>query len=299
MDRLDRTLTGPLDRTLTASELPSLATPTLPSPQVRSTSTTPGRRGSRAPVRGRGLLTAGVAGRRLAVAPHVPPPPLRRHRCRRRAASRGLDEVAARCARHAAPALAPAVAGGGGQGTGVAGAAAAPPRPGYTPRSTALRRRRPVARPGPERRRAPVSAQRPAWLAAPSPPLAPPPCGPLTRSLPLQSDRFIPTRSSMDLDCARYALGDAKEQTPGERSRPGELVSPTKEAYKRRLAENLLAGDEGNARVLSFKAKARTGGKREPRLRCPFVAAARAPRVRRASRPAPPPGACVAGVAQR
>jgi len=55
----------------------------------------------------------------------------------------------------------------------------------------------------------------------------------------------------MDLDVARFNLA-----SDGEASSSKEIQSPSKEAYKKRLAENLLASDAKEAKILAFKSKA-------------------------------------------
>lgn len=69
-----------------------------------------------------------------------------------------------------------------------------------------------------------------------------------------QCDRFIPSRSGMDLDVAAFAL--TKENAEKERNAQaaGELLSPSKEAYKKQLKDNLLMRKD--AKILAFKSKA-------------------------------------------
>lgn len=55
----------------------------------------------------------------------------------------------------------------------------------------------------------------------------------------------------MDLDVAHFALTrdiDAENHA-------AELVSPSKEEYKRRIAEGLAAGEKASSRILAFKSK--------------------------------------------
>ena len=102
-----------------------------------------------------------------------------------------------------------------------------------------------------------------------------------------QCDRFIPTRSAMDMDAARYSFA---ENPAVEAAKPDAILSPSKarlaaraaapeppiaprirasclqacaltlrchaqEAYKKRLAENLLQHD-ASSKILAFKSKA-------------------------------------------
>jgi cell division cycle protein 20 (cofactor of APC complex) len=69
-------------------------------------------------------------------------------------------------------------------------------------------------------------------------------------------DRFIPNRSAVDLDLAHFSL--IKENDVNKANQPQEtaLVSPSKEEYKRRLAEGLLENGSKNSRILAFKTKA-------------------------------------------
>ncbi|XP_020080011.1 cell division cycle 20.1, cofactor of APC complex-like [Ananas comosus] len=62
-------------------------------------------------------------------------------------------------------------------------------------------------------------------------------------------DRFIPTRSLMDLDRARSSLLEGRTKKPAERS---SVLTP-KEEYRRRLEENLTLDSEGRPfRMLPF-----------------------------------------------
>jgi len=84
------------------------------------------------------------------------------------------------------------------------------------------------------------------------------------------ADRFIPSRSALDLDQAHFALvkenGGPATPRAGAHGSPssGDVVSPSKEEYKKRLTESLLGGDSraegtrGNvaAKILAFKTKA-------------------------------------------
>ncbi|CAN6243866.1 unnamed protein product [Urochloa humidicola] len=59
-------------------------------------------------------------------------------------------------------------------------------------------------------------------------------------------DRFIPDRSAMDMDMAHYLLTEPKKD------KENEVVSPSKEAYRRLLAEKLL---NNRTRILAFRNK--------------------------------------------
>ncbi|XP_072982789.1 cell division cycle 20.2, cofactor of APC complex-like [Typha latifolia] len=61
-------------------------------------------------------------------------------------------------------------------------------------------------------------------------------------------DRFIPDRSSMDFDMAYYLLTESKK----EKENAAAAGSPSREAYRKLLAENLL---KNRTRILSFKSK--------------------------------------------
>ena len=60
----------------------------------------------------------------------------------------------------------------------------------------------------------------------------------------VQGDRFIPNRSSMDFDLARYLLLDARKQKENL-----EVVSPSREAYRKHLAEAAMMN---RTRILNF-----------------------------------------------
>ncbi|KAI5054130.1 hypothetical protein GOP47_0030023 [Adiantum capillus-veneris] len=69
-----------------------------------------------------------------------------------------------------------------------------------------------------------------------------------------QGDRYIPIRSQMDIDIARFnLLFEAKENT----SVLLNITSPVKEEYRKKLAENLLQGRNvpGEKKILAFKKK--------------------------------------------
>ncbi|CAG9462587.1 unnamed protein product [Pedinophyceae sp. YPF-701] len=71
-----------------------------------------------------------------------------------------------------------------------------------------------------------------------------------------QLDRFIPNRGAMDADIANFTL-NAEDFRQTEANVAAEVVSPSKEEYRRRLAEGLVAGDSNCAsRILAFKSKA-------------------------------------------
>ena len=62
----------------------------------------------------------------------------------------------------------------------------------------------------------------------------------------LQGDRFIPDRSALDMDMAHYLL------TEPRKDKENAAASPSKEAYRRLLAEKLL---NNRTRILSFRNK--------------------------------------------
>lgn len=68
-----------------------------------------------------------------------------------------------------------------------------------------------------------------------------------------QSDRFITDRSAMDFNIANYMLASVKENSMNN----GAVHSPSKEEYKKQLAENLLRVDNSQrqSRILAFKSK--------------------------------------------
>ncbi|XP_078440022.1 cell division cycle 20.2, cofactor of APC complex-like [Wolffia australiana] len=61
-------------------------------------------------------------------------------------------------------------------------------------------------------------------------------------------DRFIPDRSAMDMDTAYYLLTETKKEKENASSVP----SPSKEAYRRQLADTLIPN---RTRILAFKSK--------------------------------------------
>jgi cell division cycle protein 20 (cofactor of APC complex) len=60
-------------------------------------------------------------------------------------------------------------------------------------------------------------------------------------------DRFIPNRSAMDMDVAQYLLTEPKR----DKENKG-VASPSKEAYRKLLADTML---QGRTRILSFRNK--------------------------------------------
>ncbi|XP_072960794.1 cell division cycle 20.2, cofactor of APC complex-like [Typha angustifolia] len=60
-------------------------------------------------------------------------------------------------------------------------------------------------------------------------------------------DRFIPDRSSMDFDMAYYLLTESRKEKENKAT-----ASPSREAYRKLLAENLF---KNRTRILSFKSK--------------------------------------------
>jgi cell division cycle 20, cofactor of APC complex len=65
----------------------------------------------------------------------------------------------------------------------------------------------------------------------------------------LQGDRFIPDRSAMDMDMAHYLLTEPRKD---KENAAGVVASPSKEAYRRLLAEKLL---NNRTRILAFRNK--------------------------------------------
>jgi cell division cycle 20, cofactor of APC complex len=65
----------------------------------------------------------------------------------------------------------------------------------------------------------------------------------------LQGDRFIPDRSAMDMDLAHYLLTEPRRD---KENASGMAASPSKEAYRRLLAEKLL---NNRTRILAFRSK--------------------------------------------
>ena len=65
----------------------------------------------------------------------------------------------------------------------------------------------------------------------------------------LQGDRFIPDRSAMDMDMAHYLLTEPRKD---KENAAGVAASPSKEAYRRLLAEKLL---NNRTRILAFRNK--------------------------------------------
>ena len=63
----------------------------------------------------------------------------------------------------------------------------------------------------------------------------------------LQGDRFIPDRSAMDMDMAHYLLTEPRRDKEN-----AVAASPSKEAYRRLLAEKLL---NNRTRILAFRSK--------------------------------------------
>ncbi|ONK80386.1 uncharacterized protein A4U43_C01F17100 [Asparagus officinalis] len=63
------------------------------------------------------------------------------------------------------------------------------------------------------------------------------------------ADRFIPDRSAMDFDYAHYALTESRKEKENNSSA---TASPSKEAYRKLLAEILL---NNRTRILAFKSK--------------------------------------------
>eukprot|EP00475_Leptophrys_vorax_P032985 TRINITY_DN5151_c0_g1_i4.p1 TRINITY_DN5151_c0_g1~~TRINITY_DN5151_c0_g1_i4.p1 ORF type:complete len:594 (+),score=14.02 TRINITY_DN5151_c0_g1_i4:237-1784(+) len=88
------------------------------------------------------------------------------------------------------------------------------------------------------------------------------------RRTPTQADRFIPNRSAMDLDLARFNMSrDVTGSCHKENSGAREIASPNAEQYKKQLAENLLreapsatansadSAASAGSKILAFKTK--------------------------------------------
>eukprot|EP01089_Gocevia_fonbrunei_P016669 TRINITY_DN5231_c0_g1_i1.p1 TRINITY_DN5231_c0_g1~~TRINITY_DN5231_c0_g1_i1.p1 ORF type:complete len:489 (+),score=72.81 TRINITY_DN5231_c0_g1_i1:97-1467(+) len=76
-------------------------------------------------------------------------------------------------------------------------------------------------------------------------------------STPSKGDRFIASRSNMDVDIANFKLTCSDENTPLNSFNNPLLVSPSKECYKSSLASSLFPNQEGlGAKVLTLKHKA-------------------------------------------
>ncbi|KAK3260106.1 ubiquitin-protein transferase activating protein [Cymbomonas tetramitiformis] len=67
-------------------------------------------------------------------------------------------------------------------------------------------------------------------------------------------DRFIPSRSAIDLEVAHYNLvGNSPLKSLNQNI---EVASPSKELYKQRLSERLMGDSKENGKILAFKSKA-------------------------------------------
>lgn len=64
----------------------------------------------------------------------------------------------------------------------------------------------------------------------------------------MQLDRFIPNRSAMDFDYANYMLTEGRKG----KENPAATSSPSREAYRKQLAETL---NMNRTRILAFKNK--------------------------------------------
>ncbi|NP_001400407.1 cell division cycle protein 20 [Zea mays] len=73
--------------------------------------------------------------------------------------------------------------------------------------------------------------------------------GPRNPSAKCYGDRFIPDRSAMDMDLAHYLLTEPRRD---KENASGMAASPSKEAYRRLLAEKLL---NNRTRILAFRSK--------------------------------------------
>ena len=79
-----------------------------------------------------------------------------------------------------------------------------------------------------------------------------------------EMDRFIPNRSAVDLDLAHFSLVKENDVNKANQQQEQALVSPSKEEYKRRLAEGLLENGTKSSRILAFKTKAPAPSEGEP-----------------------------------
>lgn len=71
-----------------------------------------------------------------------------------------------------------------------------------------------------------------------------------------EMDRFIPKREEMDMDSARVRLGVTGSEDRVDQAEVSPKVKENTDEYRRRLAANLLDGNDCTAKVLSFKQKA-------------------------------------------
>ncbi|CAO2047845.1 unnamed protein product [Urochloa humidicola] len=95
-----------------------------------------------------------------------------------------------------------------------------------------------------------AAASRPVLQEAGSRPYMPPlSSGSRNPSAKCYGDRFIPDRSAMDMDMAHYLLTEPRKD---KENAGGVAASPSKEAYRRLLAEKLL---NNRTRILAFRNK--------------------------------------------
>lgn len=70
----------------------------------------------------------------------------------------------------------------------------------------------------------------------------------------MQGDRFIPSRSAMDLNVALFSLQHDLTKENASQDNSVSISSPMKEDYKRKLAENfLLPGSPRKSKILAFR----------------------------------------------
>jgi len=68
-------------------------------------------------------------------------------------------------------------------------------------------------------------------------------------------DRFIPTRSAIDLDMANLHLSKENGASSGTEGSGGVPASPAKDEYQKMLADSM--GVDNSGRILAFKQKVR------------------------------------------
>jgi cell division cycle protein 20 (cofactor of APC complex) len=78
-------------------------------------------------------------------------------------------------------------------------------------------------------------------------------------------DRFIPTRSAIDLDLANLHLTKENGSSGGSTEAGGPSGSPSKDEYQKMLADSL--GVDSSGRILAFKQKVRLSQSRNTGIR--------------------------------
>ena len=76
----------------------------------------------------------------------------------------------------------------------------------------------------------------------------------MVRLFTFQFDRYIPSRSALDLENAHFNFNRESEKL-AENMENG-LNSPSKELYKQQLAQRIFASGSEDSKILAFKAKA-------------------------------------------